>query len=98
MTLKLHRSYFVISEFFVTPPWARYCSRILICDNCLNYRCGNCHNENIMPQLLMIHYTFINILIYYTAVIFTCELCLFDTLCNCINMPILSVFGIICML
>jgi len=97
MTLELHRSYFVISEFFVTSPWTRYCSMILI-DNCLNYRCGNSHNENIMPQLLVIHYMFIDILIHYTAVILTYELHLFDALCNCINMPVLSVFSVICML
>jgi len=32
------------------------------------------HNENIMPQLLTIHYIFIGILIHYTAVILTYEL------------------------
>ena len=56
------------------------------------------HNENIMPQLLVIHYMFIDILICYTAGMPTYELNLFDAMCNCINMPVLSVFSIICIL
>jgi hypothetical protein len=41
-----------------------------------------------MPQLLMIHV--IDIPIYYTAVMLTYQLYLFDAQCICINMPVLS--------
>jgi len=51
-----------------------------------------------MPQLFMIHCMFIDILIHYTVVILTYELYLFDALYNCINMPVLSVFSVVCKL